>query len=434
MATAVILCVFASCKKEVAAVKSPAINTIAQTQTDSNFVSFNLAATAARQVTSSHLVSNIIKLKAVNDLNSTGNRAILDTLAVPNKLNPSYYIFNFVGGGYVIIAADKRVEPILAYGDDGYFPHSGTLPGGLVNWLETNHTNMQLLRKNTKLKIPAAEVKLWAELLAIKTGGGKAVDNLDNGPHPPCQPTYTSTTVGPFLTTNWGQWYPYNYLCPVSQTSYSPDGFKPTGCVATAMAQVMYYWKAPVQYNYNIMPLTANGYGASDPGNHEVSLLMTGAGASVGMSYDEQESSADDAKCAAAFKSWFSYASASHGNYDYQTVTNNLDQREPVLLGAYADAVTVLGVNTGFYKNGHSWVCDGYNRLATMTCPTYNPYTGDVVTPAVGSTYLYLHMNWGWDNSNNVNGYFAYNQWIVTSGNSTYNFQYSQTMTYNIHP
>ncbi|WP_158993329.1 Spi family protease inhibitor [Mucilaginibacter sp. L196] len=90
-------------------------------QQDSNLVTFTTAGTAARQINHSHLVSDIIAKKSVNSISDLSQKQVLDSLAVPDNINPSYYIFNYVGGGYLVMPADKRVEPVLAYSNDGYF-------------------------------------------------------------------------------------------------------------------------------------------------------------------------------------------------------------------------------------------------------------------------------------------------------------------------
>jgi hypothetical protein len=432
LSISILLLVFFSCKKEatVKSLQSKTAETV-QVQKDSNFVRFDLAAAAAKQINQSQLVNSIKGKMQVNGLSLPVNKEILDTLALPDNVNPSYYIFNYVGGGYVIIAADKRVSPILGYDSNGYFPHTGNLSEGLINWLEVNHENMQSLRKNSKLKVPAGVAHAWAELVpASNTGRPISVNNMDNAPHPPCTPLYLSVTVGPYLTTTWGQGQPYNLLCPAG----SYDGsHSPTGCVATAMAQVMYYWKAPAYYNWNSMPTSNNYNGISYPGNTDVAQLMLTVGQSVNMDYQGTVSSTDGSKCVGAFKNTFGYQSAANGDYNYQTVRNNLDAREPVLLSGSTDHHSFLWFNLGF-SDGHEWVCDGYNEITTRSCPTYNPYTGDIATPATGATYAYLHMNWGWDNQNNCNGWFAFDKWEVMNGPDLKNWQYNQSMTYNIHP
>ncbi len=415
------LMTFFSCKKDLS-VKNPvslSANTTAAPK-DSNFVSFAIAAKAAKQVNNSHLVSGIITKKIIQSTGGLSGRPILDSLAVPDNVNPSFYIFNYVGGGYAIMPADKRVEPILSYSNNGYFPHSGALPWGLANWLSLNHKNMQLLRKNTTLKVPPGVAMLWNELAVVDSGRTKAV-NQALPPPPPCEPTYSSQTVGPLLSTTWGQGAPYNYLCPLGNPQIL-DGYMVTGCVATAMAQVMYYWKTPTTYNWSLMPLSYNDNGINYTGNRDVAQLMVDIGKSVNMQYTDTASSPyispwpfySTISCTWAFKRAFNYSSSAEGSYDYLNVIGNLNAGEPVLLSGDA-------ANAG----GHEWVCDGWEQENYNWCPSNG-------SPGGGESWLYLDMNWGWDGLSN--GWYYFNQWIVTAGTNTYNWQYSPSMTYNIHP
>ncbi|MFI5139318.1 MAG: C10 family peptidase [Sphingobacteriales bacterium] len=430
-----------SCKKE-SAVKNPVtlMQNTGVMPADSNFVPFAVAASAAKQVNHSHLVSDIIA-KKVNQqaINHSGiNRSvfnlsgkqILDSLAVPDNINPSYYIFNYVGGGYVIMPADKRVEPVLSYSNDGYFPHSGTLPAGLVNWLSVNHKNMQILRKDTTLKQPARVARLWSEFETANTGiiRAGAIIRKALPPPPPCQDTWSSYTVGPLLKTTWGQGQPYNYLCPAG--AYS-NGHTPTGCVATAMAQLMYYWKAPARYNWSIMPLTTNYNLITYPGNQDVAQLMLDIGTSVSMLYHDSGSypapfnlvppRIGPITSSAALKNNFGYRSATDASYNYLNVISNLDAGEPVLLGGTNDNTTILFWSFG--ADGHEWVCDGYQQINFIGCP------GE---PVLGESWLYLDMNWGWDGLSNA--WYDFNYWSVFDGTSQKNWQYNQVMSYNIHP
>ncbi len=332
-----------------------------------------------------------------------------------------------MGGGYLIMPADKRVEPILAYSNKGYFSYNSNLPYGLTNWLTVNDKNMQLLRKNTALKVPPGVAKLWAELAAADSGSTKVV-NQRIPPPPPCQDTYSSQTVGPLLQTTWGQGQPYNYLCPAG----TYDGYhKPTGCVATAMAQVMYYWKTPATYNWGIMPLTYNNYGISYRGNLDVSQLMLDVGSSVDMLYHDPSSNGTGGSypapfnlvpprigpisCTTAFKNTFGYGSSTEGNFDWNRVVSNLNIGEPVLLSG--------DTNT----EGHEWVCDGWEQENYNWCPSNG-------SPGGGESWLYLDMNWGWDNYNNCDGWYDFNYWSVLNGSTVEYFQYNMAMTYNIHP
>jgi hypothetical protein len=416
-----------SCKKDLA-VKTIVPPTVsATTLKNKYFVPLDIASAVATQVTNSHLVSTIIAKQTVRFTPGLSTKQILDSLAVPDNANPSYYIFNYVGGGFAIISADKRVEPVLSFSDNGYFPHSGKLPRGLVNWLAVIHKNMQLLRKDTILKAPVGVANLWTELRQESKTRNRLID-VAQQPPPPCQPTYSSYTVGPLLQTTWGQGQPYNYLCPVG--SYD-GGHWATGCVATAMAQVMYYWKYPASYNWNLMPLSYNAFGVSYPGNRDVSQLMLDIGTSVKMTYGNGGSYPQwwgfvqfgPINCSDALKDSFGFHSSSDATYNYLNVVSNLNVGEPVILGATEDNTTILFWSFG--ADGHAWVCDGYQQVNTTWCPS-----GD--SPGGGEGFLYLHMNWGWDGLSN--DWFDFDYWSVFDGTTQKYWVHNQIMSYNIHP
>jgi len=264
---------------------------------DSNFVSIKMAVIAATQLNNSRLVNSKTTRRNIRGISTLETKQVMDTLAVPNDINPSYYIFNYVGGGFSIISADKRIQPILAYSNNGYFPHSGKLPGGLLNWLVVSHKNMQLVRGNPNWKIRAGVANLWTELNTEVKTRNHLIAVTQPPPPPTCQDTYTTTIVGPFLQTSWAQGYPYNLLCPAASnpaTSYYPGlGRDPAGCVATAMAQVMYYWKSPARYNWSIMPLTSI-YPGDNSGNMAVAQLVSDAGIATGMVYTDSDSETYD--------------------------------------------------------------------------------------------------------------------------------------------
>ncbi|MDT0677295.1 Spi family protease inhibitor [Autumnicola musiva] len=70
------------------------------------------------------------------------NKKIEEHLVVnPDGKNPTSYIMNYEGGGFIIVSADDRTIPILAYSEKNKFPfnRNDTLPANLLNWLESIH-------------------------------------------------------------------------------------------------------------------------------------------------------------------------------------------------------------------------------------------------------------------------------------------------------
>ena len=138
---------------------------------------------------------------------------------------PLYYVFNITGGGFVITAADDRATEILAYVDKGSYNPS-TLPANMRWWLGEY----------------ARQIKAVCSMPEVteQTHAAKAV----------------KTEIKPLLETEWSQEAPFNQLCSYSNgTSISPAV---TGCVATAMSQIMYFHKWPEKgtgsysYDYSI--------------------------------------------------------------------------------------------------------------------------------------------------------------------------------------
>ena len=328
-------------------------------------------------------------------------RVISDITAHPDAINPSYYIINYAGGGFVIIAADKRVEPILAYSDNGHFLVTAKLPGGLATWITKNDQNMQRLRKDTTLKILPGIAKLWETLLPnnqIMFSGARAGS--------PCEDeSYPTVIRGPLISVQWGQNCTYNDLCPVGPYGCNHTE---TGCVATAIAQIMYKHKVPASYNWNGMPLNS--------GNSDVASLIRNVGSAVQMVYTTNRESYPLNQDFSQGVRNLGYPSAVYSDYDLNTVISDIGNGWPVLLEGWP------GPNRS--GDGHEWVCDGTETHSAFICETQSFIT-----------YSYLHMNWGWqeiDSNSNPNGWFLQGNWQVAPNG--YDFQYSHYMIHGIHP
>lgn len=136
--------------------------------------------------------------------------------------NAYYYVFSGVGNkGYVIVSGDDRTEAVLGYSEQGTFDEE-QMPEGL-QWL------LQMYRDQMD-RLPAS------------------VSTTSQGPSKVKTKATARRQIAPLLTTLWNQGNPYNLLCP---RYYNEDGtqggLSATGCVATAIAQVMAYYRYPAQ-------------------------------------------------------------------------------------------------------------------------------------------------------------------------------------------
>ena len=120
---------------------------------------------------------------------------------------PAYYVFNAekAGDGFVIVSGDDRVAPIFGYSDNGTFDPNNVPPA------------MQ------------AMLDAYAEQIAALNDGATAAQNLTG-----------KAAIKPMVTSSWNESAPLNESLPMIG-----DKYRVTGCVATAMAHLMYYHKWP---------------------------------------------------------------------------------------------------------------------------------------------------------------------------------------------
>lgn len=348
---------------------------------------------------------------------SKGLKKVINILEVPaNSLEASYYILNYENGGFAIISADNRLIPILAFSETSSFQtDSWQYPGGLVEWLyEINEIVKETRTLNAEQK---PEVKaIWDKIIdSVKVDKNKNNKSIMFDPSDcPYEgyTFYTSQQYGPLCTTRWGQWASYNNYIPLTGCS-SSNGRAPTGCVPTAMAQVMRYNAFPNDYDWGSMP--------NNSANDEVMDLMLDCGDAVNVDYDCDGSGASTSDIPSALINNFDYVSASYAGYAYNTVRNEIQNNHPVILsGGHNGGWWIFGV----YEDGHAWVADGTLELFYYKC-VYNPYYKEYELVNTVN-YLYFNMNWGWDGS--YNGWFAFNNF--NPGSWTFNYQ--TKMVYNI--
>lgn len=327
--------------------------------------------------------------------------------------SPYFHVFNFENeGGFVIVSAEQKEHPILAYSDKGSFKLENA-PYGIVSWVETTKESIDNIREGKF----DTEKKAYAEWgMVAKDYKIAQLAKLMPPEDPGCQEYSNTYTKGPLMNTTWGQGCGYNDLCPANTSGWRCGHF-PTGCVATAMAQVMRYWQTPSSYNWASMPNNA--------GSYEVARLMRDAGSAVGMSYGDNGSGANHANIPGAMTGTFGFSSAqniSYGLSSYSTVQSQLNYNWPVILSGYNTKNTSWFGLVVEYQDGHEWVCDGYMTYDVFWC---NPDgTGG------GAGYLYFHMNWGWDGT--ANGWYGFDNWAPY--NTGLNFQYYRRAIVNLHP
>ncbi|NLP59420.1 C10 family peptidase [Lutibacter sp. B1] len=320
--------------------------------------------------------------------------------------NTSFYVINYIEGGFILLSADKRTEPILGFSEKGNFIlNENSFPPGLKFWVKNTKKQITDIQnsnieqsENNKIAWEQVQFQLsTSQLSAIAPPGDECFDHT------------VTITKGPLLSTTWHQLGVFNDALPYINCSGSSFQVY-AGCVPIAMAQVMKYYEHPSTYSWSSMPLTygttttANFiadihnaidymYGSYSPSSPVYTCNSTGVYTSHDMSN--------------VLKTQFNYSYATTANYDYNTVKSNIGNGKPVILSG----------NDGG-SEGHMWVCDGYRQ-------TYF-YFADCTG---GSFYPLFHMNWGWIDGS-YNGYYSYNDFTPGS----FNFNYNKKMIYNIIP
>ncbi len=281
------------------------------------------------------------------------------TRAAATATQQPYYVFNDdAGKGFVVIAGDDKMGRVLAYSKEASIDMANLNPEARYLFDSYRQVYEELGKNKT-----------------LTTRAGAA--------------TKTADAVQPLLKSKWGQDYPYS-----KQTQYV------TGCVATAVAQVMYYHKWPAQgkgqesytvtfdntvrsadftkshYDWDNMLPDYNRRNITTKQEDAVALLMNDVGIATNMQYTDRASGTQSYMAERALRKYFDYDAAlvtraNEGVDNFiEIVKNELRNGFPLYI-------------SGDSKNraGHAWVCDGFDEEDRF------------------------HMNFGWNGQ--ANGYYS---------------------------
>ena len=312
--------------------------------------------------------------------------------------NNDFYVFNYPNdGGFVIVSADTRtLNPVLAYSTQGSF-NADYIPENEAYLLSTYQQQIESLRQN--------------EIVNTIVYGNSQEPNV---------------IVEPLIKTQWKQSEPYNGMCPIDSVSRKQCL---VGCIATAMAQVMNYWKWPekghgLHYNYNDTSLCVNFDESVYDWDNTLSIydsesdiakvketqkIMYHCGVAANAIYGTEFTSANDLNLLTAITNYFDYKPTAHSiSYDdlfysyynpdevwINTIRQELDEGRPVFFGG-----------TDLAVGGHMFICDGYDDCN------------------------YLHFNFGWGGQND--GFYLAT--VVRTKDRKYCFNYDLRIIIDVEP
>lgn len=333
---------------------------------------------ATAQMTAQQFASQLSTMHRIKSQSNNGNVTLVhaeSSQKQPNQVD--YFIFN-TDDSFIIVAGDDRADEVLAYGDSPL--DMNNIPCGMQYWLDCYKEQMEYLLANPSL--------------SVEKGSRRA-------------PAHQAESVQPLLTAMWDQSYPYYNQCPVSEGRHCL-----TGCAATSLSMVLYYWKYPTQatpslpgyvtntlgLNVNALPpITFDWNNMRDTyrGNYNttqanaVANLMRYVGQAEYMDYTPDASGTYgeniletvllfgyDEDATIIYKTWWN----DYENYTDEewadVIQNELYSGRPIVMCGYANAVGGL--------SGHAFNIDGYDAYQDM-----------------------YHINWGWGGSGNA--YFVLN-------------------------
>ncbi len=362
-----------------------------------------------------------------------------------DEINPDTvaYVFNFgQEEGYAILSADKRTDKIFAIVPQGSVDFQedvdeSILSTGVIEFyanLEAAYdrqveyaVRMQdSLISSALTKLESMTDSIGTKALVIPREEEVLNTEILYGP------TYYVTEVAPLIKVRWGQSNPYDLYTPIITGTHAP-----TGCAATAVAQLMSYWRYPTSYNWDIMmPPSGNESLATF---QTISHLMTDVGAGLNVQYGKKQSSAFFADIP-GYLSGLGYNPGTYIAYKSSEVIQSLTNRRPVLIAGHSLKKDVYKnylvfwekYSHTYYEGGHAWLIDGYMTART---PIYVKVNGKHTSTSYLSTPL-VHCNWGWPelgidgyyndgsfNSNNGPVTRAHTETTGTEGNFQFNIE-----------
>ena len=283
------------------------------------------------------------------------------------------YVFNFSDeNGYAICSADRRTSSIMALVPQGNIDFEADMSddilhsGVMVFYGNLYATYEEQIRRADELKDSLVE----AALAKIGTENGETLTRASGSQDEPRIEVYYGATVyesevAPLIPVAWGQDNPYNRYAPLINGQHAVNG-----CVATATAQFLAYWRHPNTYNWDVMmPEFGN---ESLLTFNTISQLMSDVGVALNTKYGLKSSSAYFEDVPNYLKS-LGFHIGYYGKYDKTKVENSLMNGRPVFIAGSALKYDVYKrylifwekFSHTYYEENHAWLLDGILNVYT---------------------------------------------------------------------
>jgi len=366
-----------------------------------------LAGTISKDKASRAAIRFITEQISPDLLSDVGEVAVTESFIINDQEIPLYYIFSLMPQGWIAIAANDAVFPILAYSYEGVYDENNQAPQ-FKAWMKQYEDQIRYAISENNSPLPET-VEMWKLL----TDAGCRMPDAGSDPIVPRPSSFVHRGVEPLITTHWDQSPWYNELCPGDNGSHCP-----AGCVPVCMAQVMYYFRWPdtgtgaYTYTEPTYGVLSADFGATtykwnemttsiNQSNLAIAELIYHLGISCDLQYTPTGSGMYNHKAAYSLRTYFNYAPETQYLFRDSTTLDwdsvliaHLDKKIPMYYAGWSVPDT----------NGHAFVCDGYQDS------------------------LFFHFNFGW--GGNSDGYF-YTSDLTPGG---YNFNLAQEVVINCFP
>ena len=335
------------------------------------FISYLFHGQDISEKTARIVANNFLNQKTIKK--SSNNEKLINITARIDKKYDGFYIFNSQNG-FFIISSQSENHPILAYSLESSIPVGEKQSPEFLYILNEYQAANEYLRNNKIKKLNNDEsILIKDEWNALLNGRQLPSKNSDAKSEP--------AFVLPLIKTKWNQWPLYNKFVPKTYENYDC----PTGCVATAMAQLLKYWDYPTKgrgnhtyqisnyyydwkgktltadfenttYQWNKMPTSLTN--SSSTGEVDaIATLMLHAGISVDMIYSPNGSGAYSSDVPDALVKYFSYSTNIKLNDKFyfnntewiNIIKSQLSKNYPIYYSGFS--------STG----GHAFIADGYD-------------------------------------------------------------------------
>lgn len=308
---------------------------------------------------------------------------------------PACYFFNVSDWGWIILAGNTAIAPVMGHGDNNGNLDINDLPDNMMAWIQSYASKIMAVQNyeadnQSSLKMNAGWTRLLEKTLKPASKSGQ-------------HQLLTKLVYGSPAEIKWHQGNPsgnfYNGRCP------KINGVNcVTGCVATALSQIVYYYEYPIKprytkrytwrgqqlsLNYDTMKFDYSkmspslGTNSSDSKKNEISKLCYAIGVCMEITYNTAANGGSGAysgnvvqymynnfkynRCSQIFRE-----TAGDESFVNQ-IRSELKLNRPVYMSGSSST------GTGNDRAGHAWVCCGYDD----------------------DDETQYYMNWGWGNSSN---------------------------------